>query len=241
MGNCEYDRCHARDFCPLREECCGWSNASAGTGVSSVQMAKGDMVWSIDHASRFVYVVRSGLFVTFVPFADGCEHFFALFPRGIVSGIADLWVNEAAAQAYGLRCLVPGVLCRIPADLARTAFEARHDALAVVASLLTNNSSGSLELTRILSEREAPNRLTRLFLTLRDMLPGRRDRRVFRFTQDELALIVSEHRSSISRALEYLEEVGAIERGYGKVTVWFDQLPVATESAQVRSPFFYAD
>lgn len=240
MAASEFDRCHAKDFCPLRDACKKWSTEGEGI-VTSSQMVKGDMAWSRDRSGNYVFVVRSGLFASFVPYEDGCEHLFALFPRGIVSGVADLWVDIAAAEAYGLKCLISGVLCRVQADYAKAAFESRADALNVVTALLTNNSSCSLELTRILSEKETVGRLIRFFLLLREVIPGSKGRRVFHFTQNELAVVLAESRASIARAFNQLQALEAIKCGYGKVEVFYDKLPALAESAKVHSPFFYAE
>lgn len=220
-----------RPACPIGDLCRAASDDDEGESLlpAVVEVGKDEYIWTNMKYDDRVLVVRNGVFA-YLAHAESGEPPLALFGRGVAVGLAELYAPIAERNEYYLRSIIPGTVCSVPMEALRKKIEAipLDCAQRMVCRALLGQSAAAFMQTRVVSQRTTRDRILALFLYLR-YLTGKSDSDAasFELTHDEIAILISSDRASVTRALHKMKIDGVLSLGYGTVTVNYGALHLA--------------
>lgn len=223
----EIKHCTAREVCPIGSLCSTQAEGSEKPLYPIISsFEKNELFWTNMRYENRVYIVKSGVLACVAHVKDR-EIPFALFGRGIAIGLGELYAPSRISDDYHMRPLVPGKLCSVSLKALRKRLEQmpKEYGMRLVCCDLTNQSASSFSQMKIVTRKATYERIVELLFCLRDLTKrGGAEQSTFDLTHEEVALIISSDRVSVTRALRKMKEEGAISLGYKSITAHFDKM-----------------
>lgn len=238
----EVEHCSTRKMCPVGNVC-GIKQPGERTPLlpNILPAEKGDILWLSQRYERRVYIVRDGIFVCFAYCNEECDMPFALFGRGIGTGLAELYLPQRLSEPYYLRALFPGHICSLPAKPLKRRLEAlpNHSGLKIMCYNFMSQFTSVLTQSRIISYKSLYDRVLLLFMSLKDLVERTgQDATRFGITHEEISKLVASERVSVTRVLHKMQDESLIELGYKTVTINFDAIQRAEPHGHPHTSFF---
>lgn len=209
--------CPARADCPLAFLCGSPTDVGHYALPSFIDVGYGEMTWTDLTLRRCVLVVQNGLFVSRAYANDGAEIPYSVFGRGFVAGITEIYGPYTASNFNFLSGLVPGRLCSFDSDFVEERYSSLEgrEGQRLTARMLLDQTTSTYGQLLTLSHAKARDRVASVLLRLDTMLRREEDYRgVLPIAHDDIALIASLKRTTVSRELKALAACGALQLGY---------------------------
>lgn len=237
----EAQSCPERERCPMAFLCGSRLKGGKYALPTFVDVGYGEMVWTDLTLRPRLLVVRSGLLLSKVYANHGEEVPYAVYGKGFLAGLTEIYGPFTASNFYFLSGLTPARLCSFDSNLVETQVSSlsgrRGQELA--ARALLNQTTANYGQMLTLAHRCARDRVASVLLRL-DGLMKREEGYdgTIPVTHGDIASIAALDRSTVTRELKALAEAELVAPGYRSIEVR-DALPRAFgELIEASLPFY---
>lgn len=174
--------------------------------TQSVELQRGDVVFSEGAAAEHLYVMEDGIVAIVSRSEDGRESVFALMERGDLFG--EMGLLDGLGRSAEARALEPSQLISIPYEVVRREFDAQPMLLWGVVGLLAGRLRTMDEALADTMFLDVTGRTAKRLLEL----GGDLDEFVLPITQEELASMVGASRERVNKAIASFVRLGWIDQ-----------------------------
>lgn len=235
--------CPARSECPLAFLCATCADGGRYALPSYIDFGYGQMAWTDLSLRSCVFVVRSGLLIAKAYGNDGVEIPYHMSGKGSVSGIPEAYDLYSASGFNYLSGLVPGRLCSFDSGYVRERLDSLPacEGNGLTARMFLNHTTSTYGQLLMLSHAKARDRVASVLVRLDAMLKREEGYgRILPIAHEDIALISSLRRTTVSNELKNLADEGLIGLGYRRIELFegfFENYGSLTEA---NLPFYSA-
>lgn len=212
--------CPERKQCPLGFLCASRLCDDRYLLPSFIDAGYGEMIWTDLAPRQRVFVIRSGLFVSTAYANEGKEIPFGVFGKGFMTGTVEIFGPYTASNFNYLSGLVPGRLCSFDSDFVEEGIGALpvRRGQELTARVLLDQTTSTYGQLLTLSHTRARDRVASVLLRLDTMLEREGGYvHILPLAHDDIALLASLKRATVSRELKALADAGAVRLGYRSI------------------------
>lgn len=228
-ANAHKETCPAASICSFKTICAVCADAATDPIQPQMhQVEKGDILVVNPDTDVVAYVFQSGFYGIYGEAEPGIEVPFAIYGKGVVAGVVELYAPRRVSNTYDVRVLIPGTVCSLPAGELRKKLKILpyEYAQRIICCALMNQFSSVFALMRIRGRTYIYDQILSLFSYFKDLSSNGQDEPLtFEITQEEIAGIINANRMAVSRVLKKLQEDGLIEYSYKSITLLHEDLP----------------
>lgn len=235
--------CPARSDCPLAFLCASRVGGDRYALPTFIDFDYGQMAWTDLTLRPCVLVVRSGLLISKAYGNDGVEIPFCMFGKGTVSGIAEIYGAYAASNFNFLSGLVPGRLCSFDASFVEECLNALPscEGQRLTTRITLNHTTSTYGQLLTLSHAKARDRVVSVLMRLDRVLEHEGGYgHVLPVTHDDIALIASLRRTTVSGELKALADEGLLRLGYRRIELDESLRRECDHLVEAKLPFYSA-